>query len=178
MKNTITLATALLLPFACLAGDGVKPLDVKAALWETSITSQVSGAPPIPAEVLARLTPDQRARMEAARKAREARGPETRVSKSCLTSDDLKKPFALDDDAHATCKRTVIGSSSTKEEVHFECADGPMKSAGDIRVEAVSPESIKGTSQARSGDGTRTMSFKVTFAGRWLGADCGPFKKR
>ncbi len=178
MKNTITLATALLLPLACLAGDDFKPLDVKAGLWETTITTQVSGAPPVPPEIMAQLQPDQRARMEAAAKAKQGGVPQTRVTKSCLTDEDLKKPFALNDDAHAACTRTVVSSSSTKEDVRFECTKGPVKSTGDIHVVALSPESTKGTSQVSSGDGTRTMNLKVTFTGRWLGADCGPFKKQ
>jgi hypothetical protein len=28
------------------------------------------------------------------------------------------------DDAHAACKHTVVSSSGTKEEVHFECTKG------------------------------------------------------
>jgi hypothetical protein len=178
MSPVITLAAALLLPLACLAGDDFKPLEVNAGLWETTITTKAKGMPPMPASVMERLTPEQRARTEEAVKSSGTAGQQTRVTKSCLTSDDLKKPFALNDDAHATCKRTVVSSSGTKEDVHFECAKGPVKSVGDIHVEAVSAESMKGTSQATSGDGEHSMDFKVSFAGRWLGADCGPFTKK
>jgi hypothetical protein len=188
MKNKIALATLLLWPLACVAADGFKPpevkaasftpLDVKPGLWETSITTEVSGMPPISQAAMAKLTPEQRARMEASVKSRQAKGPQTRVTKSCLTAEDLKKPFALNDDAHAMCKRTVISSSGRKEEVHFECAKGPVKSTGDIRVEAVTPESVQGTSHASSSDGTRSMTFAFTFAGKWLGAECGPFAKK
>ena len=174
----ITLTTALLLPLACLAGDDFTPLDVKAGLWETTITPQAKGMPPLPAQVMATLTPEQRAQAEASAKARGANGQQIRVTKSCRTSDDLKKPFALNEDAHAECKRTVVSSSATMEEVRFECSKGTVRSTGNIHVEAVSPESIKGSSQATSGDGMRTLDFKVSFTGRWLGADCGPFKKQ
>ncbi len=176
--NKLTLAITLLLPLACLAADDFKPLDVKPGLWETTITTQAKGIPPAPPEIMAKLTPEQRARTEAAAKARGGVGQQTRLMKSCLTADDLKKPFAINDDAHAACKRTVVSSSGTKEDVHFECTKGQVRSVGDIHVEAVSPESTKGSSQYSSGDGAHKMDAKVTFTGRWLGADCGAFTKK
>lgn len=175
--NKIRLSLTLLWPLVCLAGDGFKPLDIKPGLWETSITSQVSGMPPLPADVLARLTPEQRARMEEAVKTRAASVPQTRVQKSCLTSEQLSKPLALGEDAD-TCKRTVVSSSSTKEEVHVECINGEVKSTGDIRVEAVTSESIKGTSEVSTTEGSRTMSVSVSFSGKWLGAECADLKKK
>ncbi len=178
MKNKFTLAIALLLPLACLAADDFKPLDVKPGLWETTITTQAKGIPPAPAAVMARLTPQQRAQTEAATKARGGVGQQIRVTKSCVTANDLKKPFALNDDAHAVCTRTVFTSSATNESVHFACTKGPVRSNGDIQVEAVSPESIKGNSQYRSEDGVHSVDAKVTFTGRWLGAACGPFTKK
>ena len=178
MRLVITLAAALLLPLACFAGDDFNPLEVKAGLWETTITTTAKGLPPAPPPVMERLTPEQRAQAEAAAKAKGANGQQTRVTKSCLTSEDLKKPFALNDDAHAMCKRTVVSSSGTKQEVRFECAKGGVKSTGYIYVEAVSAESTKGNSQVTSSDGVHSLDFKVSFTGRWLGAECGPFTKK
>ena len=40
--------------------------DVKTGLWEVTSTGSMSGAPPIPQDALARMTPEQRAQMEAA----------------------------------------------------------------------------------------------------------------
>ena len=178
MTHKLTLAITLLLPLVCLAADEFKPLDIKPGLWETTITTQAKGIPPAPPEVMARLTPEQRSRAEAASKARGGVGQQTRVIKACLTADDLKKPFTLNDDAHAACTRTVVSSSSTKADVRFECTKGQVKSTGDIHVEALSPESTKGSSQYSSGDGAHKLDAKVTFTGRWLGADCGPFTKK
>jgi hypothetical protein len=177
-KNKLTLAITLLLPLACFAADDFTPLDVKPGLWETTVSTQAKGIPPAPPDVMARLTPEQRAQAEAAAKARGGVGQQTRLIKACLTADDLKKPFTLNDDAHAACQRTVISSSAKNEDVHFECIKGQVRSIGDIHVEAVSPESTKGSSQYKSGDGTRATDAKVTFTGRWIGADCGPFTKK
>jgi len=177
-KNKLTLALTLLLPLACLAADDFKPLDVKPGLWETTVTTQAKGIPPAPPEIMAKLTPEQRAQAEAAAKAKGGAGQQIRLIKSCRTADDLKQPFMISDDAHAACKRTVISSSGTKEDVHFECTKGQVKSTGDIHVEAVSPESLKGSSQYSSGDVLHKIDANVTFTGRWLGADCGPFAKK
>ncbi|HXN46646.1 MAG TPA: DUF3617 domain-containing protein [Bryobacteraceae bacterium] len=175
--NKLTLAIALLLPLACLAADDFKPLDIKPGLWETTITTQAKGIQPAPPEMMAKLTPEQRAQIEAAAKAKGGVGQQTRVMKSCLTADDLKKPFSLSDDAHA-CTRAVISSSGTKQEVHFECTKGPVSSSGEIHVEALSPESTKGGSQYTSRDSTHRMDAKVTFTARFLSADCGLFTKK
>ena len=176
--NRLTLAITLLLPLACLAADDFKPIEVKPGLWETTITTQAKGIAPAPPEVMSRLSPDQRSQAEAASKAKGGVGQQTRVIKACMTADDLKKPFALSEDAHAVCKRTVLASSSTKTDVHFECTKGQVQSTGDIHVEAVSPESTKGSSQYSSQDAVHKLDAKVTFTGRWLGADCGPFTKK
>jgi hypothetical protein len=178
MAPKLSLAITLLLPLACLAADDLKPLDIKPGLWETTITTQAKGIPPAPPEMMARLTPEQRSRAEAAAKARGGVGQQTRLIKSCMTADDLQKPFALSEDAHAVCKRTVISSSGTKTDVHFECTKGQVRSTGDIHVEALSPESTKGSSQYSSQDPAHKLDAKVTFTGRWLGADCGPFTKK
>jgi hypothetical protein len=178
MKSNVTLAIALLWPLACLAAESYRPLDVRPGLWETSITSQLSGMPPIPADVLARLTPEQRARIEAAMKAREAKGPQTTVHKSCLTSDDLKKPLDFGGESNGMCKRTIVASSATRQDIHIECTSGAAKTAGDVHVEAVDPENVKGDSRVTTADGSRKMDIRVTFTGRWLGASCGDLKGR
>ncbi len=178
MTYKLTLAINLLLPLACLAAGDFKPLDLKPGLWETTITTQAKGIPPAPREMMARLTPEQRSQAEAAARARGGVGEQTRIIKACITADDLKKPFALSEDAHAVCTRTVLASSSTKTDVHFVCTKGQVRSTGDIHVEVVSPESTKGSSQYSSQDAAHKLDAKVTFTGRWLGADCGPFTKK
>ena len=42
----------------------IQPLNVKPGLWETTATYKRSGASPIPSEALAKLNPEQRARLE------------------------------------------------------------------------------------------------------------------
>ncbi len=85
-----TSLLCLLLAFfstALWGADKVQPLNVKLGLWEVTSTTNVSGMPPIPDDVLARMTPEQRARMEAAMKARSGEGPKTTVRKECITKE-------------------------------------------------------------------------------------------
>jgi hypothetical protein len=181
MRNAILAAALLLAPLATWAADDYKPLDVKVGLWEATTSSQTSGAPPIPEELLSKLTPEQRAKMDAAVKARQAQGPQTRVTKSCLTKDALAKAMAFggggDND---TCKRTLVSSSSSKQEVHIECNDEntKMKSSGDLHLEAVNSETVKGSLQIASTNGTNKMNVQTNFSAKWLSANCGDAGKK
>ena len=108
MKTKILLGLAFLCPLTSWTADPVQPLDVKLGLWETTTVNEMSGMPPMPAEVLAKLTPEQRAKMEAAFKARAAQGPRTTTQRTCLTKEELSKPLALGDDNDKSCARTII----------------------------------------------------------------------
>jgi len=169
MKNMILSALILLAPLACRA-DEVTPLDVKPGLWE--VTVQSSGMPGIPPEALAQMPPEQRARIEAAMNT-----PHT--SRSCLTSEALKKPLEFGDRPYSYCKRTVTRSSPGAMEFHIECDNGRTKSVGDGHFHTVSPESFKGevVMNNTTADG-RTMTGKVTVSSRWLGSDCGNVKPK
>lgn len=63
MKNiamTILLASTL-----AFGQSKFQPLNVKTGLWESTTTSTTSGQMPLPSDMLAKLSPDQRARIEA-----------------------------------------------------------------------------------------------------------------
>jgi hypothetical protein len=77
------------------AAEIVKP-NIKPGLWEVSNTPQVSGEMPIPEEQLAKLTPEQRARMEAAMKAAMASGGKPHVYKECMTPEKIAGGFDID----------------------------------------------------------------------------------
>src|SRR5258705_225126 len=66
-------------------------MDVKTGLWEITSTGATTGAPPIPPEALAQMTPEQRAKMESAMRAEIARNNQSHVSKSCITQRQLEK---------------------------------------------------------------------------------------
>src|SRR6266568_18776 len=68
----------------------IQPLNVKPGLWETTATYKTSGAPPIPPETLAKLTPQQQARLEERMKANSAGSSNTNTvtDKHYVTKQD------------------------------------------------------------------------------------------
>ena len=178
MRNKILLGLTLLWPLASWAADDFKPLDVKLGLWESTVTTDTAGAPPIPEEVLSKMTPEQRARMEAVIKGRQGAGPQSRVTKSCLTKEVLDKSLSFGDEGKGECKRTVVSSSSSKRDMHLECTNGAMKSSGDIHMEAINSENIKGSSTMNVANAGRNMSIKINYSAKWISADCGDLKKK
>lgn len=171
MTKRLAVGITILFCSSIWAAD-FRPLDVKTGQWESTLTGQTSGQPPIPDEVLNRMTPEQRARMEAAMQARGARGPKTTVNKSCLTKDRLDKPFNLGDESTKACTRTLVTSSGSKQEIHVDCDRASMKSSGTIKVEAIDSENVKGSMQMTMTNGEHTMNMNYTFAAKWIGPAC------
>ena len=168
----ICLSTCVLLP--AMAAD--TPLNVKPGLWEVTSKGEHTGTPAIPPEMLAQMTPEQRARMEAAMQQSMARQSEPRVHKRCVTQDEINHGF--EDVATASkggCTRTVVSSSSTVNEGRVQCTGTAVTSA-TYRIEARSPESVTGTVETMMGSAGHTMTVKTQFQGKWLGADCGSIK--
>ena len=170
MRRMVAGFALSLAGFALRAADSLQPLAVKAGQWAITRTTENSGMPPIPAETLARLSPEQRARMEAAMKARQ--GAHTVVSQSCVTPDQLKKSFDIGIEQR-NCTRQIVTSTSAKQEVHFECTGtSGMKQSGSIVVEAVAADRIKGAVHMTASGAGNTMSVDSNFTGKWLGAAC------
>jgi hypothetical protein len=157
---------------ACSTGwtaDSITPLDVKLGQWETTSTTNTTGiATGIPPEVLDKMPPDQRAKIEERIKA--SQGPHTTVTQTCLKKEDLDKTlnFGAKDTA---CTRSIVSSSRGKQEIHIECTRNGSKQTGTLRIEAAGSENIKGSLElAMSGRGA--MNISSTFSGKWLGATC------
>jgi hypothetical protein len=172
MSTGCLFRLALFTVTAVWAAD-IQPLDLKAGLWETTLTVQTSGVPPMSPEVLAKLTPEQRAKIEAKAKAAAGEGPKTTVKRSCLEDRDVNKPFTLvfGGDGRG-CKQTVAGSSATKREIRVECSNSSVKGSGTIQMEAIAPGNLKVTSQWSTTDGKRTMKITSTATAKWLGPIC------
>ncbi len=169
MRNVL-LGLVLVLSVAVMAADKIQPLNVKLGLWETTHTTTRSGEMPIPPEMLAKLTPEQRAKMEERMKANSAGRTTTSTSKSCLTKEKLEKaPFS---DREKECSPTILTSTTSKAVVKFTCDMSGMKMSGTINVEALNPESVKGSAQTTA-SGNHTMNVNATFTSKWLGPSCG-----
>jgi Protein of unknown function (DUF3617) len=168
-----SLSVAAVLP--ALAADNA-PFKVKPGLWEVTSDSERSGALPIPPEALERMTPDQRAKLEAAMQ--QSMGPRHRVTKHCITQADIDKGFErMGEMDRAQCTRTVTASASTVRAGTFTCT-GMENASGTYRFEAKSTESVVGTWNATLNNSGKTMTMKNALQGKWLGADCGDVKPR
>ena len=170
MKISILLGLMALICSGIQAADSITPLDVKLGQWESTMTMETNGQPPIPQELLDRMTPEQRAKMEEMMKSRAARGPRTTTTKSCLKKEDLDKAMSFG--TNNRCSRTIITSSRSKQEIHIECTERGGKQSGTVRIEAASSESVKGSTEMTMTAGGRTMNVNGTFAAKWLGPTC------
>jgi hypothetical protein len=173
MKHTITLVFFGAL--ACRAADNLTPIDAKPGLWETTTTSVRSGMPPIPADALAKMPPDQRARIEA--QIGKNATPTTETKQSCITPDDVAKGFGAAKFDSASCKRTIATSTGSKLEVKWECAgDGGGGNTGTLKVEAIDSTHVKAHVEVVIGSGARAMNMKVDTSAKWLSNSCGDVK--
>lgn len=150
--------------------------DAKLGLWEVTSTSEMSGRPPIPPEVLAKMSPERRAQVESMMKAHEAKGPQTRTHKTCFTQKDRERAFQRRDDDDKACKRTIVSQSARKMEVRIECS-GERKSTGLLTLESVNSENVKGAFDMKVTRGENTMNVKSSFTSKWIGADCGEYRR-
>jgi hypothetical protein len=173
--TSVALSLSISAALPVLAADNT-PFKVKPGLWEVTSDSEHSGALPIPPEALERLTPDQRAKVEAAMQ--QSTGPRHRVTKHCMTQADIDKGFArIGEMEGAQCTRTVTASTSTLRAGTFTCT-GVENASGTFRFEAKSTEAVVGTFNATVGGSGKAMTIKSDFQSKWLGADCGDVKPR
>ncbi len=165
------LSLAILTAVAACAADSITPLSANPGLWETTSVTERSGMPPIPADALAKMPPDQRARIEA----QFASKPTTDTKQSCITKEDVAKGFGLDKGIAQSCKRTIVTSTASKLEVKWECT-GEQAGSGTMKVEAVDSSHVNALIQMTMGAQGHVMNMKVTTNARRLGDDCGNVK--
>jgi hypothetical protein len=165
-----TAIGALALTALTVGAAAPERLNVKLGLWEMTSIMRFSGVPPLPKEVLDKMTPQARAKMIADLKAASQEEPEPETSSECITQDDLDKPFqsANSDD----CKQTIVRTTRTSQEIRLVCT-GKTSGSGTFKVNTPTPETMNGTLDLKAGDGPDPFVIKGTIKGRWLGADCG-----
>jgi hypothetical protein len=115
--------------------------------------------------------------MEAAAKAREAKGPQKHTQQSCVTRETLAKAMNFGENNTRNCTRTVLRSSGRAQDVRFTCGDAGMKSIGELHLEAVDSEHVTGSSTVNAAGGGNSMNVKISFAAHWIGSDCSAKKK-
>jgi hypothetical protein len=165
------------------AADKATPLNIKEGLWEMTVTHSMTGmpTPAIPPETLAKMPPEQRARVEAAMKQRGMGGPATDIHKECITKEKLEKQMAFDEnrkdkdrDQDKDCTRTIVNSTGSKLEMKFHCEQSSTD--GSLLLEAVTSDSVKGSMHSVTNSHGRSMNIDLTFSSRYLGPVCGDVK--
>ena len=149
---------------------GADKLNVKLGLWEITSITRFSGMPPLPKELMDKMTPQQRAEMAAKIKAASEEEPEPEVSSECITQEDLDKPFASANSEE--CTQTVVRTTRNTQEMRLVCT-GKTKGSGTFRVTTPTPETMTGDLDLKVGEGSNVMTLNGKIKGRWLGADCG-----
>lgn len=168
---------AILSPFLLLGADKMQPLNAKPGLWEITSSQQMKGALPVPPDVLAKMSPEQRAKMEALFKQHEGQGPVTRTRQSCITQDQLSKNPFLEE--RPSCRRTIVNSTGKLFEFHQECNEtNGSHIVTDGRFEVSGETNMKGTVKMKADNSGRTTDIDVNMSGKWLSADCSQAKKK
>jgi hypothetical protein len=172
MRMNLLVAVVFFLAVTLWAADNIAPLNVKEGLWEVTVTHSMSGMPAmpnIPPDTLAKMPPDQRARVEAMMNGQ----PSTDVRKECITKDKLEKHSAFSAN-RGDCTRTVVSSTSSKLELKFHCEEKQSSSDGTFLMEAIGSDNVKGTmhSVVKTSRGN-TMNMDFTITSKYLGPACG-----
>jgi hypothetical protein len=163
----------MLAAIALWAADNISPLNVKEGLWEVTSSHTMSGAgmTSVSPETLARMPPEQRAKLEAMMNGT----PTTEVRKECITKEKLAMHSAFSNN-RGECTRTVVSSTGSKLEVKFHCADKQWSSDGTFKMDAVGSDNVKGTMHMVANSNGHAMNMDFTINSKYLGSDCGDVK--
>ena len=181
MGTRTVLYLILLTPLSLSAADKFTMPNVKEGLWEVTLTHSGSGmGGGMPADALAKLPPEQRARVEEMMKQKGmSMNGNTTVVKSCVTREKIEKGMAFASDQGNNCTRTVVNSTGSHFEVKFHCdetrKDEKTTIDGNTIVD-VSGDVTKGKTHAVSTSGGRDMTMDMTFTSKYLGPSCGDIK--
>jgi len=181
MQTKWVLVLIVLSSLAVQAADKPTPLNIKEGLWEVTTTHSMTGMPGMPPDALAKMSPEQRARVEEMMKQRGIGGPTTKVTKSCVTREKIDKDMAFADERQ-DCTRTVVSSSPSHFEMKFHCErkkasdETRFASDGTFVVDISGSDSAKGTSHIVAHSEGHDMTMDFSFTSKYLGPACGDVK--
>lgn len=176
-KCNVALACALgIVVMLPASADGTKVnLDADTGLWEVTTHPQMSGTLNIPDEQLQKMTPEQRARVEAALKSVTENVNQEHVIRQCLTPGERSKGFDLGNEG-SSCKTTVRRNTSSELEVRRECsADNEVRTTTE-HFRMSGRRHMSGTVDAAMSQNGKPVTMHMTIEGKWLAADCGGVK--
>jgi hypothetical protein len=167
----IPLVALLTLSTATAAVDKVQSLKVKLGLWEVTTTVLANQDLPLPAGLLEKLTPEQRARVEERIKARSSDGPKITKRSYCLTEEQLNEGPTFGQKLKS-CKRTALASSDKTVHIHLACFDNGMERDEIVQVEALASDRIKGFVNFSLAGADASPNSPASFSAIWIGPRC------
>jgi hypothetical protein len=178
MRTKIFLGLITIGSVLALAADNFVPPNLRLGLWEVTESHSMSGMPAmpsIPPEALAKMTPEQRAMVEARMQAAGGNKKPT-VRRYCLTKEKLEKDVAFGQENNE-CTREVVNSSSSMIEMKLHCKTKDASSDGSFKFVALSSDSVKGTMHLtmKTNEG-QTMNMDYDMTSKYLGSACGDVK--
>lgn len=174
--SRILLSALCVCGFAAAGQAASTQLNVKPGLWQMTSSGESQGVPSIPAGLLAKLPPAQRAKMAAAMAHAMGQTAKPHVYKYCVTAKSLQRGFNPDEhpaDTHCTPK--IVARSATMMDMREACSGRHGHTTGHFHFEAPNPETMNGTIDLTLNDGGHTMHIKRVMRAQWLGADCGKY---
>ena len=164
---------------ALVAAAGPLPVPrVKPGLWEARMAAlDADGHEMVPPEqaALSRLSPEARARMADAMKARGVSMPDTNgATKACLTKEMFESGMWQQMASEMGCTTNYSTLSGTTWKWHSSCTALKSESDGEAVFTSAESYRTKVTTTATVMGKTNTSTRIVQ--GKWLGADCGDIK--
>jgi hypothetical protein len=177
----IRLAASSVLSCVMLVAVAAGPLPVppvKPGLWEARMSALDADGHEMPRPeqaAMSRLSPEARARMAEAMKARGVSMPDANgATKVCLTKDMFESGGWQQMASQAGCTTNISTLSSSNWKWHSSCT--ALKSESDGEAVFSSAESYRTKVTTTSTVMGKTNTSTRIVQGKWLGADCGDIK--
>jgi hypothetical protein len=172
-------------PFLCVLFCSTLPMmtgffqqpkfDVKTGLWQQTMVSHSTGAPPLSDDMKAQLTPDQQKKMADALAASQAKAAQPHTTQVCMSQDKINRGFTEEADRPG-CKQTVVTNTPTVLEVRQECSNPTGKMVITLHYKALNRETVTGKTRLEMTRGGQTMVSDGTIEGKWVSDSCGDVK--
>lgn len=174
MRAETILGLVLALAVPLCAADKATVLNIKPGLWSVT-TRTVKRNMPVPADMLAKLSPAQRARLEARMRASAQETTKITTARQCLTEEQVEKGAIFGGESGGRgCMNTHVRSSRTKAVVRIVCRGKGVKQESVMHQDALSAESVKELSQLTTTENGQTAYYQAAFTATWLGPVCRP----
>src|ERR1700739_1752508 len=149
--------------------------NVKTGLWEQTVVSHSTGAPPLYEDMKAQLTPEQQNKMANAMAASNASAAQPHTAKVCLSQDKMDRGLVQDADRPG-CTQTIVTNTPTVLEVRQECSEPTGRMVITLHYKALNRETVTGKTHFEMTRAGQTMVSDGTIQAKWVSDSCGDVK--